>query len=102
NAPEWLTFKNVPPNVITVDGISWISSLIGKPIKRFVREGLKVKVCVLRDRASPCPTVICIELDDGEMCSIEIEQGKAREYSGKQRTIWLPKVTGVQSNGISV
>ncbi|CAN1261724.1 hypothetical protein LINPERPRIM_LOCUS10964 [Linum perenne] len=37
-----------------MDGISWIASHVGKPLNHFVRDGLDIKVCLLRDRAIPC------------------------------------------------
>ncbi|CAN1339536.1 hypothetical protein LINPERPRIM_LOCUS38527 [Linum perenne] len=80
NSLEWITLKNVPPAAISIKGISWIYSLLGKPWKKFVREGLDVNVCVLRDRAVVCPEIVMIELDDGEMCRVEVVQAKAREY----------------------
>ncbi|CAN1294499.1 hypothetical protein LINPERPRIM_LOCUS22490 [Linum perenne] len=36
--------KNVPPVILTVEGISWISSKIGKPINKFFRDGMNVLV----------------------------------------------------------
>ncbi|CAN1293579.1 hypothetical protein LINPERPRIM_LOCUS22085 [Linum perenne] len=29
NTPEWITIKNVPPAAISIEGISWLTSLIG-------------------------------------------------------------------------
>ncbi|CAN1301224.1 hypothetical protein LINPERPRIM_LOCUS24863 [Linum perenne] len=34
--------------------------MIWKPVKKFVREELNVKVCVLRDKVAPCPTAITL------------------------------------------
>ncbi|CAN1338095.1 hypothetical protein LINPERPRIM_LOCUS37895, partial [Linum perenne] len=88
NSPERITLKNVPLGVISIKGISWISSLLGKPWKKFVREGLDVKVCVLRDRAVVCPETVMIELDDGELCKVEVVQTKAREYKSNVNKKW--------------
>ncbi|CAN1331520.1 hypothetical protein LINPERPRIM_LOCUS35367 [Linum perenne] len=46
HVPEWITFKNCPPAMISVNGISWILSMIGTPLKKFVREGLDIRVCI--------------------------------------------------------
>ncbi|CAN1273103.1 hypothetical protein LINPERPRIM_LOCUS14866 [Linum perenne] len=98
SAPEWITFMNVPPTVISVEGISWISSMIGKPVKRFVRDELNVKVCVLRDKAVICPNTLTIEMEDGELSFVEIEQIKSREYKGKPRTEWQQRESVVVQN----
>ncbi|CAN1302335.1 hypothetical protein LINPERPRIM_LOCUS25407, partial [Linum perenne] len=44
--PVWVTFKRVPPTLVTTEGISWLASQIGQPINKFVRDGLDIKVCV--------------------------------------------------------
>ncbi|CAN1247887.1 hypothetical protein LINPERPRIM_LOCUS6534 [Linum perenne] len=95
STPEWITLRKVPPDVISVEGISWISSMLGNPVKRFVRDGLDVKVCILRDKAVPCPEEIGVEMEEGEICPVAVEQVKAREYSGKMHSVWLPKGSGV-------
>ncbi|CAN1289679.1 hypothetical protein LINPERPRIM_LOCUS20390 [Linum perenne] len=98
STPEWITLRQVPPDVISVEGISWISSLLGKPVKRFVRDGLDVKVCILRDKVVPCPEEIGLEMEEGEICPVAVEQVKAREYSGKKHSVWLPKGSGVHKD----
>ncbi|CAN1337998.1 hypothetical protein LINPERPRIM_LOCUS37856 [Linum perenne] len=84
--PEWITFRKVPPAMIDLEGISWLSSRIGKPMKKFVREGIDVKVCLLRNRTTPCPSVLKVELEDGEVYDIEVVQMQAREYGRKPVT----------------
>ncbi|CAN1308282.1 hypothetical protein LINPERPRIM_LOCUS27317 [Linum perenne] len=86
--PEWIIFKKVPPDVISVEGVSWLCSLIGKPIKKFIREGLDVKVCIVRDKACPCPEVLSLEMINEEIVNIEVVQVKPREYNGGQKRIW--------------
>ncbi|CAN1341924.1 hypothetical protein LINPERPRIM_LOCUS39322 [Linum perenne] len=73
-------FKNVPPELITVDGISWVSSKVGKPLNKYVRDGVSIRVCLLRDKAIPCPEVVKVELDDGIIETIEVQRFQAREY----------------------
>ncbi|CAN1288776.1 hypothetical protein LINPERPRIM_LOCUS19993 [Linum perenne] len=72
--------KKVPPVLVTNDGISWVSSKIGKPINKFVRDGLNVKVCLLRDGTKPCPAEVRVEVDDGLIEVIEVQRFQAREY----------------------
>ncbi|CAN1261931.1 hypothetical protein LINPERPRIM_LOCUS11072 [Linum perenne] len=71
-ALELITFKKVPPALLTVEGISWLASLIGKPLKKFVRDKLDVKVYIIRDKVVPCPVSLSLELDDQETCMIEV------------------------------
>ncbi|CAN1319675.1 hypothetical protein LINPERPRIM_LOCUS31350 [Linum perenne] len=65
-------FKNVPPELITVDGISWVSSKVGKPLNKYVRDGVSIRVCLLKDKAIPCPEVVKVELDDGIIKTIKV------------------------------
>ncbi|CAN1217095.1 hypothetical protein LINPERPRIM_LOCUS892 [Linum perenne] len=80
-----------------IKGISWISSKIGKPLNKFVREGTDVKVCLLRDRAIPCPDRVQVELEIDEVTDIMIVQFQARDYkkeSGKR--VWMVKEAAVK------
>ncbi|CAN1346972.1 hypothetical protein LINPERPRIM_LOCUS40943 [Linum perenne] len=87
STPEWITIKNVPPAAISIEGISWLTSLLGKPWKNFVREGLDVKVCVLRDVAVPCPELIEMETENGDLWRMEVVRAIARDYKGT-RKVW--------------
>ncbi|CAN1291440.1 hypothetical protein LINPERPRIM_LOCUS21146 [Linum perenne] len=80
--PEWITLQRVPPAAISQEGISWLSSLIGKPVRNFVRDGLDIKVCIIRDKAIPCPESLKI-LDEDERHIIQVFQAKARVYTNK-------------------
>ncbi|CAN1318896.1 hypothetical protein LINPERPRIM_LOCUS31000 [Linum perenne] len=92
HVPEWITFQKVPPAAVTIEGISWLSSLIGKPLRKFVREGLDIKVCIIRDRAIPCPdSVKLIDVDEEHV--IQVVQAKARDYKREvKKQIYVPKV----------
>ncbi|CAN1292692.1 hypothetical protein LINPERPRIM_LOCUS21690, partial [Linum perenne] len=111
-----IEFRNVPPELYTVHGISWISSKIGKPLTKFVRDGANIRVCVSRDRAIPCPSKVKVDFSDSEKFGIEVMQHKPREYKkgvGRaidvqaSKSIWLPKeiqgkgykVNGIEGNG---
>ncbi|CAN1340785.1 hypothetical protein LINPERPRIM_LOCUS38971 [Linum perenne] len=78
--PEWVLLKKVPPVLITVEGISWVSSKIGKPLNKYVREGVNVRVCVLRDQMKPCPEAVKVEVEENEVETIEVQSFQAREY----------------------
>ncbi|CAN1338619.1 hypothetical protein LINPERPRIM_LOCUS38137 [Linum perenne] len=45
--PIWITLDDVPPQLISPKGISWITSQLGMPVSKFVREGISVKVCLM-------------------------------------------------------
>ncbi|CAN1247495.1 hypothetical protein LINPERPRIM_LOCUS6353 [Linum perenne] len=69
-----------------------MSSLIGKPLRKFVREGLDIKVCIIRDRAIPCPdSVKLIDVDEEHV--IQVVQAKARDYKREvKKQIYVPKI----------
>ncbi|CAN1302102.1 hypothetical protein LINPERPRIM_LOCUS25281 [Linum perenne] len=86
-------YKKVPPVMLTNEGISWLSSKIGKPLNKFVREGTYVRVCLLRDMAVPCPASINIELEEGgDVIFIDIVSFQARDYKkDTSKQIWIAK-----------
>ncbi|CAN1272160.1 hypothetical protein LINPERPRIM_LOCUS14441 [Linum perenne] len=85
--PEWIEFQGVPPEVISNEGVSWLASKIGKPLNKFVRDGVNIRVCLLRDRAIPCPEKLVIE----ERYEVKIVQPRAREYGKMGGKIWRMK-----------
>ncbi|CAN1336790.1 hypothetical protein LINPERPRIM_LOCUS37307 [Linum perenne] len=86
--PEWIELQGVPPELITVDAVSWMSSELGKPLNRFVRDGTNVRVCILRDKAIPCPAEMKVN-NKGERVTIPVLQHKPREYKRPViRTEW--------------
>ncbi|CAN1314386.1 hypothetical protein LINPERPRIM_LOCUS29315, partial [Linum perenne] len=88
-----ILLKKVPPVLITVDGISWVSSKIGKPLNKFVRDGLNVKVCVMRNKTVPCPESIKVEVEDDIVEDIEVVNIQAREYKKEVVDKVVPNVT---------
>ncbi|CAN1347128.1 hypothetical protein LINPERPRIM_LOCUS40992 [Linum perenne] len=96
NTPEWITLTNVPSAAITLEGISWLTSMLGKPWKNFIREGLDVKVCVLRDAAVPCPESLVFESEEGESWCVGIMRATARDYKGTKK-IWSTKGGGTKA-----
>ncbi|CAN1247641.1 hypothetical protein LINPERPRIM_LOCUS6417, partial [Linum perenne] len=97
--PEWVEFQGVPPELITVDGVSWISSKVGKPMNKFVRDGTNVRVCVLRDRANPFPDEVKVN-NEGERVVIPVVQHKPRVYR-RPGAVWQEKakVVAVDTDG---
>ncbi|CAN1318833.1 hypothetical protein LINPERPRIM_LOCUS30973, partial [Linum perenne] len=93
-------FSNVPPDVISVEGVSWLCSLIGKPVKQFIRDGLNVKVCIMRDKACICPEVISLEMEEDVTVNIDVVQMKEREYNSGPKRVW--KVTKDQRKSVKI
>ncbi|CAN1302060.1 hypothetical protein LINPERPRIM_LOCUS25255 [Linum perenne] len=93
--PIWIEFQGVPPEAITNEGVSWLASKIGKPLNKFVRDGVNIRVCVLRDRAIPCPEKLVIEIKTDRF-EVKVVQPKAREYGKTGTKLWrvksVPKV----------
>ncbi|CAN1293976.1 hypothetical protein LINPERPRIM_LOCUS22267 [Linum perenne] len=94
--PVWIEFQGVPPEAITNEGVSWLASKIGKPLNKFVRDGVNIRVCVLRDRAIPCPEKLVIEISKTDRFEVMVVQPKAREYGKTGTKLWrvksVPKV----------
>ncbi|CAN1216892.1 hypothetical protein LINPERPRIM_LOCUS815 [Linum perenne] len=88
--PVWVTFKKVPPALITPLGVSWVASQIGQPINKFICDGLDIKVCVVRDVSIEPVSSISVDLEDGEVAVIQIEFPEVRKYNKSVR-VW--KVT---------
>ncbi|CAN1244709.1 hypothetical protein LINPERPRIM_LOCUS6223 [Linum perenne] len=72
--------KKVPPIVINQEGVSWLASQVGRPINKFVRDGLDVKVCVVNEVSEVMKTALVVDLEDGENAVIEIEVPEIRKY----------------------
>ncbi|CAN1233104.1 hypothetical protein LINPERPRIM_LOCUS3793 [Linum perenne] len=99
--PEWIEFQGVPPELITVKAVSWIASKVGKPLNKFVRDGTNVKVCVLRDRAIPCPEMVKVN-NKGERVAITVLQHKPREYkSFGTKNVWRRVQADTEKAGIN-
>ncbi|CAN1768622.1 hypothetical protein LINPERHAP1_LOCUS10731 [Linum perenne] len=71
--PTWVTIWNVPPQLVTPKGISWIASKIGRPMNHFVRDGLLIKVCVMCDESSDKPTELELTMGDAWEIRAEVE-----------------------------
>ncbi|CAN1317057.1 hypothetical protein LINPERPRIM_LOCUS30290 [Linum perenne] len=81
--PTWIVLKAVPPAFFTPKGISWLASQAGQPIKKFVRDGLDVKVCVIKDVDDEPKVSLEVVLAGGEQCTIAIEYPEPRPYTSK-------------------
>ncbi|CAN1338624.1 hypothetical protein LINPERPRIM_LOCUS38139 [Linum perenne] len=85
--PAWVTFKKVPPVLVTSEGVGWLASQIGQPINKFVRDGLDVKVCVIRNPSEQVTSSLSVVLAGGEQRDIEIVLAEPRVYSGKGKQV---------------
>ncbi|CAN1215469.1 hypothetical protein LINPERPRIM_LOCUS238 [Linum perenne] len=82
----WVTLGNVPPPLIYTGGIRWITSQIGKPRSKFVREGLSVKLCLMRKDSDSDPSELVMFMGELGSIVISVEYSTCRTYhSEKQR-----------------
>ncbi|CAN1255381.1 hypothetical protein LINPERPRIM_LOCUS8964 [Linum perenne] len=99
NVPIWTIFKSVPAQLITQEGVGWLASHIGKPMNNFVRNGLDVKVCLLRNVDAEEITELSVTLEeDAEPVLIAIEYPQARSYN-KPKTVKEWKVREIPVKG---
>ncbi|CAN1347055.1 hypothetical protein LINPERPRIM_LOCUS40974 [Linum perenne] len=89
--PTWNVLKAVPPALVTQKGVSWLASQVGKPVNKFVCDGLDVKVCVIKDVDDEAKLELKFVLAGGEQCSITVEYPEPRSYTHKTTHI---KVAG--------
>ncbi|CAN1302361.1 hypothetical protein LINPERPRIM_LOCUS25423, partial [Linum perenne] len=68
-----IVLKGVPLELITLDGVSWITTQIGTPINKFVRDGLDIKVCVVKDVSEDIQSEIVVDLEKNEIDVIKVE-----------------------------
>ncbi|CAN1760014.1 hypothetical protein LINPERHAP1_LOCUS7355 [Linum perenne] len=83
--PTWITFCKVPPTLLTEEGVNWLASQYGKPIHKHVREGLNVKVCILRGERSNVNKELKNHLGKGEMVTIAVEFPSARGFRSTEK-----------------
>ncbi|CAN1262589.1 hypothetical protein LINPERPRIM_LOCUS11333 [Linum perenne] len=90
--PVWVVMKKVPPILLNPEGVSWLSSQIGRPINKYVRDGLDVKVCIIKDVSEEMPNEIVVDIGDDEIAEIVIEVPQLRTYkdAGGEK-IWVAK-----------
>ncbi|CAN1337798.1 hypothetical protein LINPERPRIM_LOCUS37758 [Linum perenne] len=94
--------KKVPPILINPEGISWLASQIGRPINKFVWDGLDIKVCVVKDVLEEMKKEIVVELDEDEFAAIAIEVPELRKYRETGVKRWVVssgKVDEISSSG---
>ncbi|CAN1337807.1 hypothetical protein LINPERPRIM_LOCUS37765 [Linum perenne] len=83
--------KNVPPELIYPEGISWLATQYGKPLSKFVRDGLKVSVCVLRGEGEIDRPVLFVDIGNDEFAEVTVSIMSARKYDSKPRRRWEAK-----------
>ncbi|CAN1289687.1 hypothetical protein LINPERPRIM_LOCUS20395 [Linum perenne] len=81
-APVWVLMKNVPPQLTTVKGVSWLASQLGKPINKFIREELIVKVCVYLNLDSK--DVLTVLIGDKQV-NIEVKYPNVRRFGNTSK-----------------
>ncbi|GAV83002.1 DUF4283 domain-containing protein/zf-CCHC_4 domain-containing protein, partial [Cephalotus follicularis] len=108
--PVWVKLSNVPIQFWTKTGLSYIASVLGRPLYMDApttnRHTLTyARVCVDMATSSPFPSIILLDLDDGVTTTIGVEYPwrpqactmcKVFDHSNKTcpkatRREWLPK-----------
>ncbi|CAN1318621.1 hypothetical protein LINPERPRIM_LOCUS30884 [Linum perenne] len=89
--PVWVTFKDVPPALVTQEGISWLATQIGTPINKFIRDWLDIKVCVVKDVSDEVPQSLTVVMDGGEQNTICVDCREPRKYNRKGKGVYVPK-----------
>ncbi|CAN1241542.1 hypothetical protein LINPERPRIM_LOCUS5016 [Linum perenne] len=65
--------KKVHAILIIPKGMSWLSSHIGRPLNKFVRDGLDIKVCIVKVVNEEIPGSIVVDIGEEEVVEIVIE-----------------------------
>ncbi|CAN1352428.1 hypothetical protein LINPERPRIM_LOCUS42803, partial [Linum perenne] len=68
-----IVLKEVPPTLVTPKGISWLASQVGQPVNKFIRDGLDVKMCVIKKVDEEVKTELEVVLAGGEQYSIDVD-----------------------------
>ncbi|CAN1341465.1 ATPase 5, plasma membrane-type [Linum perenne] len=92
-ASDNLLENKVPPILINIEGISWLASQIGRPITKFVRDGLDIKVCVVKDVSEEMKTAIVVDVEEDEYAVIELEVPQLRTYIEVGSKKWVVRDT---------
>ncbi|CAN1289495.1 hypothetical protein LINPERPRIM_LOCUS20301 [Linum perenne] len=83
----WIVLKDVPPTLITPKGVSWLASQVGQPINKFLREGLHVKVCVVKDVSEAPIPIVTVMVEEDEQKIVHIEYPEPRFYRARPSSI---------------
>ncbi|CAN1301865.1 hypothetical protein LINPERPRIM_LOCUS25171 [Linum perenne] len=86
--PVWIVMKRVPPILINPEGVSWLATQVGRPINKFVRDGLDVKICVVKDVHEEVKSELVVELEDEQIVTIPIEVPQIRQYKSVGAKRW--------------
>ncbi|CAN1291538.1 hypothetical protein LINPERPRIM_LOCUS21194 [Linum perenne] len=100
--PVWIELQGVPPELIYSEGISWLATQYGKPISKFVRDGLKVSVCVLRGEKDIERPALFVDIGNEEFAEVNVKVLAARQYNQKPRRQWEARPQQKHSGTVKV
>ncbi|CAN1350271.1 hypothetical protein LINPERPRIM_LOCUS42106 [Linum perenne] len=100
--PVWIEMQGVPPELIYPEGISWLATQYGKPLSKFVRDGLKVSVCVLRGDKDIERPVLFVDIGNEEFAEVNVMILAARQYNQKPRSKWEARPQQKVSGAVKV
>ncbi|CAN1288903.1 hypothetical protein LINPERPRIM_LOCUS20032 [Linum perenne] len=77
--------KKVPPILVNLEGVSWLSSEIGRPLNKFVSDGLDIKACIVKAVNEAIPGSMVVDIGEEKVAGIVIENTQMRLY---KETAW--------------
>ncbi|CAN1782022.1 hypothetical protein LINPERHAP1_LOCUS15638 [Linum perenne] len=97
--PFWVEFKEVPPELLTPEGVSWLATQLGKPLNKLVRNGFCVKVCVLRKASDDAISELVVEMSGGRLYTIKVSFLEGRIYKdNRTHRVYQQKASGAGSS----
>ncbi|CAN1302186.1 hypothetical protein LINPERPRIM_LOCUS25328 [Linum perenne] len=99
--PFWVEFKEVPPELLTPEGVSWLATQLGKPVNKLVRNGFCVKVCVLRKASEGVISELVVEMSGGRLYTVTVSflEGKVYKDNSTHR-VYQQKTSGAGSSNV--
>ncbi|CAN0859922.1 hypothetical protein LINGRAHAP2_LOCUS7799 [Linum grandiflorum] len=85
STPVWITLRRVPPELLSVEGVSWLASHFGTPIHKIIRDELNVKVCVLRSSPDLETSYLTVNLRGGRTCCIQVVSHQPLRYRSERK-----------------
>ncbi|CAN1315222.1 hypothetical protein LINPERPRIM_LOCUS29632 [Linum perenne] len=89
--PFWVEFKEVPLELLTPEGVSWLATQLGKPVNKLVRNGFSVKVCVLRKVSEGNISELIVEMSGGWRYNIQVCFLEGRVYKDNSTHVFTSR-----------
>ncbi|CAN1292910.1 hypothetical protein LINPERPRIM_LOCUS21785 [Linum perenne] len=91
--------SEVPPELLTPEGVSWLATQLGKPVNKLVRNGFCVRVCVLRKASDEAISELVVEMSVGRLFTIQVSFLEGRVYKDNvAHRVYQRKSSGASSS----